>query len=188
MPRPVRSAIVGASLTLLTLAGPASSAVAEVTPPTCDQAALDAAVATATAQVRAAQHAYTTNTKTSMQTLVAQLKSREIRQAEAADHRADALERKATRATGKAAKEARTAAHRARAQARAAAKEAARIRRASRAQLVAKVKVERAALKAAWNAAKAALADAKAAAEECAGQSSTEDTGTGEDTTTSPDA
>lgn len=167
MSRLVRRAGGIGAVVILGLVGATPSAMAEETPPACDRVALDAAVHAAQLDASAAQKAFTSHTKTRMQTLAAGMKRRELREARVAAHKATVLERKAARTHGKASKEARTAAKTARLKALREAKEAARVRRAGHAQLVRLVKVERVELRLAWVKAKARLATAKLAAQDC---------------------
>lgn len=134
----------------------------------CDPAVVTAAIDAATADARAAQKAYTSHTKTSMQSLAKKLKSHEKAEATSADKKADRLAAKAAKLEGEARKEAREAAKAAREVARAEAKESARIQRASAAELRKAVKAERKVLKAEWDVAKAALAELKEHADQCA--------------------
>lgn len=151
---------------VLTLVGvdvattPVSASVAATS---CDPVVVQAALTQAEADARAAQKAYTTHTRTSMQALVKQLKSREVVEARAA-------EREARRLAAAARKDAdlRDEAKAARDAARAEAKEAARTLRASVAALKKQVKAERAVLKAQWDAAKKALQEQRRVAEDCA--------------------
>jgi predicted NBD/HSP70 family sugar kinase len=164
----VNTTIIGrtcaaAVLTLVGLAGATAPASADEPAPSCDPVVLDAALTKAQADARAAQKAYTTHTKTSMQALVKQLKAREVAEARAA-------EREARRLAAAARKDAdlRDEAKAARETARVEAKEAARALRASVATLKKQVKAERVVLKAQWDAAKEALQELRRTAEKCA--------------------
>lgn len=151
-----------AVISIIGIAGATSPVHAEEAPPTCDSAAISAAIDQAKADVRVAQKAYTTHTSTAMKALVKQFKARETGEARAAA-------KKAARLAAAAAKDPalREAALAARQIARAEAKEAARVQRASVATLKRLVKADRAALKVTWEAAKAALDVLKQQAEAC---------------------
>ena len=142
----------------------------------CDPAALSTAIESATAQARTAQKAFTTHTSTSMQALVKQRHTVEVREARVAGKKANQLAKKAAKLAGtKAGKAARKAAKAARAVARAEAREAARVQRAGTAQLRAAIKADRDRLKAEWTAAKVALAQLKAQAKECSAEPEVEE-------------
>src|SRR4051794_19454798 len=130
---------MAAVIILSGLVGPAPVAQA-ADAPTCDQTALDAAVKSATTNVRAAQKAYTVFTHTSMQALAKQLKAERVKKARVKAHKAHK----------------RHHGHK-----------NWRINRISKRHLLTAVKAERARLKAAWNAAKVELATAKSAADAC---------------------
>jgi hypothetical protein len=167
---------LAAAITTAGLVGALAPANADTDAPTCDQVALDATAATAATSARAAQKAYTTYTHTAIQSLVAQLKAKEVREAKvaaakakSADRRADAAEEAARHSTAGAAeaRQARADARVARSTARLETRQAAAVQRASKAQLLHLVKAERARLKSVWDSAKEALAVAKADAEAC---------------------
>lgn len=152
-----------AVITLIGVAGATAPASADDAAPSCDPAVVQAALAKAEADVRAAQKAYVGHTRTAMKALVKRVKVDETAEARAAA-------RKASRLSVAAAKDPalRPAAKAARTEARVQAKEAARAQRASFATLRGQVKADRVTLKGLWNTAKAALATQKQRAEDCA--------------------
>lgn len=176
MNKTIRRAFAAGAITAIGFTGAIVPAHADATAPACDLVAIGAAVEAASTEARVAQEAFTTHTKTSMQALVKQVKTTEVREARAAARKAGQLARKASKLAGtRAAKEARAAAKAARATARSEAREAAKIGRASVARLHAIIKADRDRLKAEWTAAKVALHKLQAQAEDCTEDADTEE-------------
>ena len=134
-------ATVSAALVVSGLSGQAPTAQAAGAAPTCDQAALNAAVVTAAANERAAHKAYTVYTHTSMKVLAEQLKAGRIKKAREA------------RIKGHQSHKTRT--------------HQARVRGTSKPQILNAIKAERARLKAVWDAARKDLRTARTAAAAC---------------------
>ncbi len=181
---PIKRSTVAVTLLMAGLAGSISPAAADEGPSTCDPVVLSAAVDSAATQARTARKAFTHYTRSAMKTQVAALKIKEsresrdavtsARQAAAQAKAALAQARKAhDDAATEAARQARVEARAAAVKARAEAREASRVRHASKRQLVALVKAERARLKTVWTQAKAALAQARSAVDACEPQAET---------------
>lgn len=151
-----------AVVSIIVVGGAAAPVQADETAPTCDAAAISASIDVAKTEVRVAQKAYTTHTKTAMKTLVKQLKAKEAREARSAAKKADRLTKAAVKD-----KTLRSAAKAARAKARAEAKESAKAQRASTSTLKRLVKADRTALKVTWDAAKTTLRTLRQQAAEC---------------------